>query len=115
MAIELDNVARSYSLASLTLGTFLPDEANTRQNRVDVYLETEGTNCWFSLSKGAQAIDETSRVAAGGTLAFSDNMCGNIPSGEARKVTLQRAEDVFLNVKGGGAGTLRLWVASVAI
>lgn len=115
LAIELDNVARSYSLAELALGGYTPDAANSRQQWVDIVLEAESTDCWFSFSRTAQAIDETSRVAAGGTLAFADNMAGLVEGGTGLKVSINRAEDIFLNVKGAGAGTLRLWTTTVSV
>ena len=115
LAITLDNTARSYDLTSLDLGGGVPEGDLDRRLEVFLCVQSDGADAFLSFSKTAKTINETTTVAAGGTLAFADGMAAKVVNNLAPiRFRIDRSRAKFLNVKGSAAGTLRLWVASHA-
>lgn len=115
LAIVLDNTARSYDLTSLDTGGVIPEADTDRRIEVFVTIQAETAGAYLSFSNVARTVNEASAVAAGGTLAYDNTACAKLELGAAAvRYRLNRSLDKFLNVKGTGAGVLRLWVSSEA-
>lgn len=114
LALTLDATARSYDISTLAMGGFTPDADVKRKSEVYLYMQTESAGAYFTFSIVAKTIDNSVAVAAGSALAYADTHCALIASGGIIRLRINRSLDKFLNVKGTGAGTLRLWISSNA-
>lgn len=114
LAVTLDANARSYDLTALDMGGVVPEADAKRRIDVFLYMQADTAGAFYNFSPTAKTINDATTVAAGGTLAYADAHCAKLEATAIVRLRLNRSVDKFLNVKGTGAGTLRLWVASEA-
>lgn len=115
IAITLDSTSRSYDTIALAMGGPDAPQATGRRKEVFVTVSAEGTDAFISFSQTGQTIDDTAKVAAGGTLAYATTYCAKIvKDGTPRRFRLDRVLDRFMNLKAvsAGSGVVRIYVSS---
>lgn len=123
LAIEVDSTARAYDMVSLALGGFTPQKAQREQSHVVLWMQAETNDVYFYFAEGevgtvattdVDDIDNTAKVAAGGSLAFANTYAAVIKAGNAPiRVRIDRGVDRFLVLKAAStSGLLRVWAGS---
>lgn len=114
VALGIDATARPYDLTALAFGG---DSYNEKtQTHVFLTLQNEGTDpvYYALLSATANDLDDTAKIAAGGTLAFANPHAAVIQGGQMHRVRIQKDVDKFLEVKCAATktSTLRIYASS---
>jgi len=121
LALTLDATAREYDLNAILMGGFDPSVAARIESHVLFRMQSIGAITYFYFGVNHDAaphLNEATVVAAGGSLVYDAEataaMCFSIPSGATLDVWLDRRFDRYMTVKGSGAGTLRMYAASLS-
>lgn len=112
LAITLDATARAYDLTALDIGGFSP--SGGRRNEVFVTIFADGADIFFYFAADNTVTLDTTAIAAGGAVAYSNVYAAKIATGTSLRMRIARDKDKFLHVKGSGAGTMRIWASSPA-
>lgn len=112
LAITLDATARAYDLSALDFGGFAT--SGGRRNQVFITIFADGADIFFYFAADNTVTLDTTAIAAGGAVAYSNVHAAKIASGQSLRMRISRDADKFLHVKGSGAGTMRIWASSPA-
>lgn len=125
IALTVDSTCRAYDLLSVALAGFAPQNAQREQSSVVLWMQAETANVYFYFASGEAGsvvttdvddIDDTAKVAAGGSIAFANTYGAVIVAGNGPiPVRIDRGQDRFLVVKAAStSGVLRFWATSSA-
>lgn len=116
IALGVDTTARAYDITGLALGGYTPPGSNTAPKWTSVYLQADGGAVYVVFdSTNTVTLDDTAKIAAGGTMAFANTYGALIPSGASVKVRINRKDDKYLHIKtASGTAVLRMWASSEA-
>lgn len=113
ISLAVDATSRSYSIASLALGGVTPEEDTMRRLETWITLQADGGDVFYTVSASAATVDDTAKIAVGNALAYAATYCAKIKQDDRHEFRLDRARDLFINVKtSAGTATLRFWASS---
>ena len=114
LALTVDSTARAYDISGLAFGGYTPDGTNSRNHYVNVYIQAETADIYICFdSTSTVTLDNTAKVAAGGTLAFANTYGAVIIAGTTVKCRILRPVDKYMHVKTAStSGVLRMWASS---
>ena len=111
-AVSVDATSRPYDMS--TLDWYGSSPTNNRPNQEYMLsLYADGGDVHVAFGSATLTVDDTAKVSAGGTLAFTANATYVIPSSQERTFRIRRITDAWIAMKtASGTAVLRFYVSS---